>query len=115
MVAYMKENLLSPEEAEKVDLQSWIYEPGIPANAPAITSNAFTEVEKQADVRKSGTGSGQARDTRMVDARVAAFPADSPDTIPAERLDDLDKTFKLSTSGNSEIQFAVQGRNRQSL
>ncbi|MEO8193723.1 MAG: leukotriene A4 hydrolase C-terminal domain-containing protein [Gemmatimonadales bacterium] len=28
-----------------------------------------------------------------------------PDTIPADRLADLDRTFKLSSSGNSEILF----------
>src|SRR5688572_30511237 len=29
-----------------------------------------------------------------------------PDTIPANRLTDLDSTFRLSSSGNSEILFA---------
>ena len=106
MVAYMKENLLSPEEAEKVTLQAWIYEPGIPANAPAITSNAFTEVEKQVDAWKSGTAAAKLSTSEWSTHEWLHFLRTLPDTIPAERLDDLDRTFKLSTSGNSEIQFA---------
>jgi aminopeptidase N len=106
MVAYLKENLLSPEEAEKVNLQAWIYEPGIPANAPAITSNAFTEVEKQVAAWKSGSAAAKLSTSEWSTHEWLHFLRTLPDTIPAERLDDLDRTFRLSTSGNSEIQFA---------
>ena len=106
LVAYMKQNLLSPEESDKVNIQSWIYEPGIPANAPVITSNAFTNVEKQVDAWKGGSSAASLSTKEWSTHEWLHFLRALPDTIPAERLADLDKTFKLSSSGNSEIQFA---------
>jgi aminopeptidase N len=47
MVAYMKQQLLTPEEAQKINLQQWIYEPGVPSNVPAVNSAAFAAVEKE--------------------------------------------------------------------
>ena len=105
MLAYMKERLLSPEEAQKIDVQAWIYEPGIPQNIPPISSNAFTAVEKQVDGWKAG-GAASALSTKNWSTQEwLHFLRALPDTIPANRLAELDSTFKLSQSGNSEILF----------
>ena len=106
MLAYMKETLLSPEEAAKVNVQAWIYEPGIPSNAPVITSEAFSAVEKQVDAWKSGAPASSLTTKGWSTQEWLHFLRALPDTIPAAQLDDLDKSFKLSSSGNSEIQFA---------
>lgn len=106
MIAYMKQNLLSPEEVDRVNVQAWVYEPGIPANAPAITSNAFTAVEKQVEEWKAGTSAAKLSTSSWSTHEWLHFLRALPDTIPAGRLEGLDKTFKLSSSGNSEIRFA---------
>ena len=106
MVAYMKQELLTPEEAKKIDVQQWIYEPGVPSNVPAIKSEAFAAVEKQVDSWKGGAGAGSLSTKGWSTQEWLHFLRALPDTIPAARLDDLDKAFKLSASGNSEIMFA---------
>ena len=106
MVAYMKDNLLTPEETEKINVQAWIYQPGLPANAPPITSSAFAEVDKQVEAWKSGTAAAALTTSEWSTHEWLHFLRALPDTIPAARLEELDRTFKLSTSGNSEVQFA---------
>jgi aminopeptidase N len=106
MLAYMKLKLLTPEEAQKVNVQAWIYEPGIPANIPLIRSTAFAAVEKQVQAWKGGATAGALSTKNWSTHEWLHFLRALPDTIPASRLDDLDKTFKLSSTGNSEIMFA---------
>jgi aminopeptidase N len=105
MVAYMKQKLLTPDEAQKVNVQAWIYEPGVPSNIPAVTSEAFNAVEKQVDAWKGGASASALQTKDWSTHEWLHFLRALPDTIAAARLDDLDKSFKLSSSGNSEIQF----------
>jgi aminopeptidase N len=106
MAAYMKETLLTPEEAQKIDLDAWIHQPGIPANAPVITSKAFANVEKEAASWKLGNPAASLKSKDWSTQEWLHFMQSLPDTIPADRMKDLDATFKFSTSGNSEILFA---------
>jgi hypothetical protein len=106
MLAYMKQKLLSDEEAQKINVQAWIYEPGIPANAPPIKAEAFTAVESQVDAWKGGAASTTLDTKSWSTQEWLHFLRSLPDTIPHDRLGDIDKTFKLSSSGNSEILFA---------
>jgi hypothetical protein len=105
MLAYMKQKLLTPEEAQKINVQAWIYDPGIPSNAPAIHSDAFAAVEKQTESWKGGAQASTLQTSNWSTHEWLHFLRGLPDTIPAARLADLDKTFKLSSSGNSEIEF----------
>ena len=106
MLAYMKQKLLSDEEAQKINVQAWIYEPGIPANAPPIKAEAFTAVESQVDAWKGGAASTTLDTKSWSTQEWLHFLRSLSDTIPQDRLADIDKTFKLSSSGNSEILFA---------
>jgi hypothetical protein len=105
MLAYMKQNLLTPEEAQKINVQAWIYEPGIPSNLPPIHSEAFAAVDKQIAAWKGGAAASSIQTSSWSTHEWLHFLRGIPDTIPAERLADLDRTFKLSQSGNSEIEF----------
>jgi hypothetical protein len=105
MLAYMKKNLLSADEVQKIDVQSWIYDPGIPANMPKIESEIFAAVEKQVESWKGGAPASSLTTKDWSTQEWLHFLRALPDTIPAARLTDLDKTFNLSSSGNSEILF----------
>lgn len=105
MVAYMLDKLLSDEEAQKIGIQAWVYEPGIPANAPKIQSEAFAEVERQVTAWKGGAPATSLDTKDWSTHEWLHFLRALPDTIPTERLTDLDRTFSLSRSGNSEILF----------
>ncbi|HUQ20171.1 MAG TPA: M1 family metallopeptidase [Gemmatimonadaceae bacterium] len=106
MLAYMKEKLLSADEQKRVNIQAWVYEPGIPANIPPVQSAAFAAVDKQVEAWKSGTSASSLETSKWTSHEWLHFLRALPDTIQTARLDDLDKTFKLSSSGNSEILFA---------
>jgi leukotriene-A4 hydrolase len=106
MLAYMKEKLLTPEEAGRINVQAWIYEPGIPTNIPAVHSDAFGAVDKQGEAWKNGGPAASLQTDKWSSHEWLHFLRALPDTIPANRLVELDNTFHLSASGNSEILFA---------
>lgn len=106
MVAYMKEKLLKGDEESRINLQQWIYEPGIPTNIPPVTSEAFAAVEKQVASWNGGAAASTLQTKGWSSHEWLHFLRALPDTIAAPRLADLDRTFKLSSSGNSEILFA---------
>ena len=115
LVNYMRENLLSEEEATRINVQQWIFEPGIPSNIVQVQSDAFTKVEAQVNAWKSGAPASALQTTGWTTQEWMHFLRTLPDTIPAARLANLDNTFKLSSSGNSEVLFAwlrVAIRNR---
>jgi leukotriene-A4 hydrolase len=106
MVTYMKEKLLSAAEVERVNVQAWIYEPGIPSNIPPVRSDALAAVDRQVEAWKSGSAASGLVTDKWTSHEWLHFLRALPDTIPASRLTDLDDTFRLSSSGNSEILFA---------
>jgi aminopeptidase N len=106
MLAYMKEKLLSDDEAKRINIQAWVYEPGVPTNIPAVTSKAFAAVDKDVESWKGGAQASTLQTSKWTTHEWVQFLRALPDTIPSMRLDDLDKTFHLSSSGNSEILFA---------
>jgi hypothetical protein len=89
----------------RLQIRAWLFEPGLPSNAPEPVSNAFVEVERQA--RRFGDGapaaSLQTRDWTTQEWQ-RFFGALSEWHEPA-RLADLDRTFGLSQKGNSEVLF----------
>lgn len=106
MVAYMEQNLLTPEEAKKIGVHEWVYEPGIPANIVAVHSAAFAAVDSQVATWKAGGSASGIHTSKWTTQEWLHFLGALTDTIAAARLDDLDKNFHLSSSGNSEIEFA---------
>jgi hypothetical protein len=106
MVAYMRQKLLSEEEANRIGIQAWIFEPGIPSNIVPATSEAFTAVEQKVAAWKGGAAASTLETSKWSTQEWLHFLRALPDTIPANRLADLDNAFKLSTSGNSEVLFA---------
>ena len=54
MLAFMRERLLTPAEAQRINVEQWIYQPGIPANIVPVRSAALAKVGEQADAWKNG-------------------------------------------------------------
>jgi leukotriene-A4 hydrolase len=128
-LAYLKQNLLdkNPELAARVPVDEWIEKPGIPASAPTPTSPAFARVEEQAQRWLRGeipvtqipvaTWTTQEKlhflkfvQSALEPPRSTGGPADASGSqlSQTERLrlmGELDRTFDLTRSGNSEIAF----------
>jgi leukotriene-A4 hydrolase len=116
-VAYLKQNLLdkNPALAARVPVDEWIYKPGLPANAPKPTSQAFTRVEEQARRWLRGELPAArietAKWTTQEWLHFLKFVQDHFERIgtaeppPAAPMAELDRAFHLTRSGNSEIAF----------
>lgn len=107
-VNYLQANLIdkNPKLLNRADVDQWIYQAGLPSNAPDPKSDAFTKVEAQATkwLKNDITASGIAAKDWTTQEWLH-FLTQLPDNIGADRMDELDKTFSLTKIGNSEIAF----------
>jgi leukotriene-A4 hydrolase len=115
MLAYMRERLLTPAEAQRINLEQWVYQPGIPANIVSVHSAALAKVSEQADAWKGGGATSALQTANWSTHEWLHFLGALPETIPLSRLTELDRAFNLSSSGNSEIlevwlQIAIRNR-----
>ena len=104
---YLRENLfkLDPEAAASIDLHAWLHEPGLPTGFPVPESERLATVESTARRWLSGAMAAD----RITDAdrwsthEWLHFLRSLPETLPADRLAELDAAFGLTDRGNSEI------------
>ena len=86
----------------KSDLESWVFEPGLPAGAPVPESDAFTAVEKQRDDWLAGA-TDELETSEWTVHEWLHFLNGLPDDLKIEQMAELDKRFNLSVSTNDEI------------
>jgi leukotriene-A4 hydrolase len=95
-VDYMKENLDS-----KLDLNAWIYQPGLPADAPHPTSDKFARVDAAAAAWAS---TAQLPDTQpWTSQEWLRFLRAVPERLTQKQMQSLDHAYSLTSSGNNEI------------
>ena len=106
-VTYLQEQLLSEVETGVVDalqLDRWIEEPGLPANAPLAESDALTRVAGQAARWAGGEVTAGALDTApWTTQEWLHFLTSVPDTLTADQMQELDDAFGFTQAGNSEV------------
>jgi aminopeptidase N len=105
-VAYLKKNLLdaNPQLAAQIPLDEWLYQPGLPASAPQPTSDAFAKVETQANEWLQGKlPAAQLPVKDWTTQQWLHFLRFLPPQLSKEQLAELDRTFKLTETGNAEI------------
>lgn len=108
-VVYLEQQLLNkyPGIVSLDEAKRWIYQPGLPEGAPEPQSDAFNQVQQQANGWLAG------------DAALSSLPTNNwtvhewlyfinnlPLSITPEQLAQLDATFNLTLSSNSEIAHA---------
>jgi leukotriene-A4 hydrolase len=105
---YYRANLIKDDsvEAKKIDIEKWIYEPGLPLNYVKITTTKFADADSQVTAWKSGTAASKLNTKNFVTAQWLRFLNTLPDTLTHEKMKELDDAFHFSQSGNSEILFA---------
>jgi aminopeptidase N len=104
-VQYLKEQLLGGDEAlaQRLQIQQWIYGPGLPANAAQPRSEAFTSVEQAVQAFAAGTPAAQISTNGWTTHHWLHFLRTLPKPLDPQKMADLDAAFRLSGSGNSEI------------
>jgi len=108
-IQYLNTHLLQkyPGIVSLDEAKIWIYQSGLPEGAPDPQSDAFNQVQQHADSWLAGN------------SELSSLPTDNwtvhewlyfinklPLTITPEQLAELDATFSLTQSGNSEIAHA---------
>lgn len=93
-----------PDLAARVRFQEWIYQPGIPDNAPVVKSTLFEAVDQQLAAWLAGEQAAAALNTAAWSSHEwVHFVRFLPTDIAADRLAELDNAFQLTDSGNAEI------------
>ena len=102
---YLARNLLAkhPGVVSMDKINEWIHEPGLPADAPKPTSNAFAEVEKQMQRWLKG---GQLQTADWTTHEWLHFINNLPLDISSVNMHRLDDQFNLTQSKNAEIAHA---------
>ena len=102
-IIYLKKYLLN-ENKEKLNINEWIFEPGIPANCPKVNSVRFENaVSLVDDFMIFGASSLKEKTANWSTHEWLHFIKHLPKEITLIQLSDLDKVFNFSNSGNSEI------------
>lgn len=106
-LAYLETNLIKSDKAlqSKINVDSWVYQPGLPANSPAVSSVKFNSLDSLlGQWQKSG-------DIAVLDKELSTNEAlylisHLPANVSLKQMTALDSTFQFTSSGNSEIQAA---------
>ena len=102
-LAYLNQNLLIDID-DSLNIEQWIFKPGIPKNCPKVVSNRFENTELLVkEFIKNGSVSLKNNVESWSTHEWLHFIKHLPENINLEQLSDLDQNYNLSNSGNSEI------------
>ena len=106
-LAYLEANLIKGDKAlqEKINIDSWIYQPGLPTNSPTPGSEKFTILDSLISQWKK-SGDISVLNTKLSTNEALYLISHLPSDITLKQMSDLDNTFKFTASGNYEIQAA---------
>ena len=102
---YLRVNLLKNEPAleERLNLDAWVYGPGLPDNCPVPKSGEFQLVETQLNAWVSGEKANTLKINNWTTHHWLHFLRNLPEPMSQEQMADLDGAFRFSKSGNSEV------------
>ncbi|HEX8197959.1 MAG TPA: leukotriene A4 hydrolase C-terminal domain-containing protein, partial [Pyrinomonadaceae bacterium] len=107
-IDYLNKNLLAanPNLVSRADIDEWIYQAGLPKNAPQPVSDAFQKVAAQANNYAGGKSAANAiQSSAWTTQEWLHFLKSLPQDLGANRMAEIDRAFNLTRSGNSEIAF----------
>lgn len=104
-ITYLNDNLLSrnPDWKKKINIDAWVYAPGIPADCPRADQVRFQKAETQSQAFTKGANASALETKGWSTFEWMHFLRHLPRDLSTEKMADLDKTFHFTTTGNSEI------------
>lgn len=105
-LAYLEERLLAPNPGvvSIEEVRAWIYEPGLPADAPRPAGDVFEPVARARERWLAGEIAAAEIDTGdWVTQDWLFFLNNMPDELTPAQLAELDAAFGLTGAGNNEI------------
>lgn len=105
---YLNASLLADENVRaKVNVDAWVYGPGLPKNCPQVASARIERVDEMLASWEAGqTPTTDLPWNDWVYQEKYRFLSNLADDTPAERLADLDQTWNITPTGNNEVLFA---------
>lgn len=104
---YLKAELLTEEQVAAVNIDAWVYGPGLPDNIPSVTSARLDSVDVALEEWVKGDlATKSLLWERWVYQERFRFLTNMPADIGAKRLQELDDAFSISETGNNEVLFA---------
>ncbi len=102
---FLRTELIKGDEvlAEKINIEGWVFSPGLPANHVKPTSERFAQVEKLFSDWKNGKPAAQLNTKDWSSHEWLHFIRMLPEQMSPQQMQDLDKAFNFTNSGNSEV------------
>ncbi len=104
-IAYLNSNLIEPYDLN-VDIDEWIYGPGLPTSSPVIESDRFDQVDKLIGSFQGNAAEIAPATKEWTTHEWIHFIRHLPSEISIRRLQSLEREFNFANSGNSEIAAA---------
>lgn len=104
---YLNKELIKGDKAiaDKIRIDAWVYGPGIPKNIPQSVSANFNKIDSAVANLRTAPVTGLSKKIRSTN-ELLYFLAHLPADLTADEMSALDKEFKFTQSGNSEVQSA---------
>lgn len=104
----LRANLIRGDGAleEKLQLDAWVYQPGLPANAVHVKSATLAKIDQMLERVNGGAPFASIDASRWSTQEWLRFLNGLPRQQSAARLAELDQAFRLSTSTNAYIRSA---------
>ena len=102
---YLRDHLLLDDSRleEALQIENWIYGPGLPSNCPEPGSRALEQVRAQITAFTAGAAASSLDSQNWTAHHFLYFLRNLPVDLDPTRLADLDRTFHFTRSRNSEI------------
>lgn len=105
---YLNKNLIKGDKTleDKIEIDKWVYGPGIPTNIVAVGSERFKAIDALlANWRKTGSVKGLSKEIVSSNER-RYFISQLPANLTANEMAALDAEFGFTASNNTDIQLA---------
>ncbi|WP_018477909.1 M1 family metallopeptidase [Pontibacter roseus] len=102
---FLRSELIKGDEklAEQINIEGWVYSPGLPVGFQKPTSSRFAQVEQAYTSWKSGKPAAQLNTKEWSSHEWLHFIRMLPEQMSEQQLAELDKAFGFTNSGNSEV------------
>ncbi len=102
---FLRTNLIgdNKELEKKLNINAWVYGPGIPANAPRADMARFSKVDAERNKFLQGSAPASLNTNGWTTYEWLHFLRKMPKPLSAAQMTSLDNQFDFTHSGNSEI------------
>ncbi|MDO6391395.1 M1 family metallopeptidase [Pontibacter sp. BT731] len=102
---FLRKELIQGDEkiAEQINIEGWVYTPGLPEDHVKPTSKRFAQVEESFKAWQGGKPASQLQTKDWSSHEWLHFIRLLPEQMSQQQMADLDKAFGFTNSGNSEV------------